>query len=181
MSYIWAQNLSMKWISGLVRRPCLSKGCETTTFLWIRVCRRELMSKHVTGLNAYAGMQVNHSSQLEALSLKQSGLLPILLITHENEESGCCEDWLFCGPCYFSRDLQWNVFYPHWGCCAGQLLSHWTMVVLIIERLRRRRPKTTRADSLHHFTASFFQFLTVGMFVPRYSHIIARRKRQNKA
>lgn len=50
------------------------------------------MSKHVTGLNAYAGMQVNHSSQLEALSLKQSGLLPILLITHENEESGCCED-----------------------------------------------------------------------------------------
>lgn len=43
-------------------------------------------------------------------SLKRSGLLPILLITHENGESGCCEDWLFCGPCYFNRDLQWNVF-----------------------------------------------------------------------
>lgn len=42
-------------------------------------------------------------------SLKRSGLLPILLITHENGESGC-EDWLFCGPCYFNRDLQWNVF-----------------------------------------------------------------------
>lgn len=34
----------------------------------------------------------------------------ILLITHENGESGCCEAWLFCGPCYFNRDLQWNVF-----------------------------------------------------------------------
>lgn len=121
------------------------------------------MSKHVTSLSVYAGMPVNHSSQSEAWSLRQSGLLPILLITHENGESGCCEDWLFCGPCYFNRDLQWNVFYPDWGCCAGQLLSHWTMVVLIIEGLRGQRPKTARADSLRHFTASLsFPFSNSG-------------------
>lgn len=43
------------------------------------------MSKHVTGLIVYAGMQVSHSGQWEAGSVRQSGLLPILLITHENE------------------------------------------------------------------------------------------------
>lgn len=49
------------------------------------VCGTELMSKHVTGLIVYAGMQVSHSGQWEAGSARQSGLLPILLITHENE------------------------------------------------------------------------------------------------
>lgn len=152
------------------------------SFLWIPVCRRELMSKHVTGLNVYAGMQVNHSSQWEAWSLRRSGLLPILLITHENRESGCCEDWLFCGPCYFNRDLQWNVFYPRWGFCAGQLLSHWTMVLLIIEGgLGGSGPKQWEQTAFSTSAAhSLFLFQTVGMFV-RYSHTIARKKNLNKA
>lgn len=111
-----------------------------------------------SGPNVYAGMQVNHSSQLEAWSPRWTGLLSILLITHENRPSGCWEDWLFCGPCYFSRDLQWNVFYLRWGCCccAGASSSHielWSGSLL--ERLRRQWPKTARADSPHHFPTSF--------------------------
>lgn len=134
-----------------------------------------------------AGMQVNHSSQWEAWSVRRSGLLTILLITHENGENGCCEDWLFCGPCYFNRDLQWNVFYPHWGCCAGQLLSHWTVVLLIIEGgLRRQRPKIARADSLCYFNVSFsFSFSDSGdvCFAGTYIYFCAanyKKKNLNK-
>lgn len=47
----------------------------------------------------------------------------ILLITHENGESGCCEARLFCGPCYFNRDLQWNVFIRAEAAAQGRLLS----------------------------------------------------------
>lgn len=110
-----------------------------------------------SGPNVYAGMQVNHSSQLEAWSPRWTGLLSILLITHGNGPSGCWEDWLFCGPCYFSRDLQWNVFYLRWGCCcAGASSSHIELRSgSLLERLRRQWPETARADSPHHFTTSF--------------------------
>lgn len=104
----------------------------------------------------HAGMQVNHSSQWEAWSLRRTGLLPILLITHENGASGCCEDWLFRSPCYFNRDRQWNVLYPRWGCCAGQLLSHGLWSCSLLRGLRRQRPKTARADSPHHLILFFF-------------------------
>lgn len=118
---------------------------------------------------------------MEGWSLKQSGLLPILLINHENGESGCCEDWLFCGPCYFNRDLQWNVFQCR-GCRAGQLLSHWTMAMLITEGLRGQQPKPTRADSLlpRHSNFYFSLLQTVGMFVPECSFMTQRDWTENR-
>lgn len=82
----------------------------------------------------------------------------ILLITHENGESGCCEEWLFCGPCYFNRDLQWNVFIRAEAAVLGSLLSRWTMAVLITEGLRGQRPKPTRADSHQPLCSNFCFF-----------------------
>lgn len=89
----------------------------------------------------------------------------ILLITHENGESGCCEDRLFRGPCYFNRDLQWNVFIRAEAAAQARLLLRRTMAALITEGLRGQRPKPTPADSLQPLCSNFcFPLLqTAGM------------------
>lgn len=102
--------------------------------------------------NIYAGMQVNHYCQWEAWSVRQSGLVPVLLITHENGDSGRCEDWLFCSPCYFNRDLQWNVFIHAEAAerASSPLTGLWSCSLL--KGLRRQQPKNMSADSLHLFS-----------------------------
>lgn len=151
-------------------------------FLCNRVWWRQLMSKHVTSGNIYAGMQVNHSGQWEAWSLWQSGIVPILLITHENGASGCCEDWLFCSPCYFNRDLQWNVFIPTEAAVQASSSLIGLRSCSLLRVLRRQRPKTARADSLRHFSASFSFILanSACLFpdIPMYSLTVAQGRKK---
>lgn len=110
------------------------------------------------------------------------GYYPILLITHENGESGCCEDWLFCGPCYFNRDLQWNVFI-HTEATAQASSSRtelWSCSLLkgLGGSGPKQREQTPFTTSPPH---SPFLFQTVGMFVPRYSNIRARSKKAEQS
>lgn len=71
-------------------------------------------------------------------------------------------------PLLFQQRPTVECFYPRRGCRAGQLLSHWTMAMLITEGLRGQRPKPTRPDSLlpRHSDFYFSLLQTVGMFVP---------------
>lgn len=58
-------------------------------------------------------MLVNHFSKWDAQRVKRSGLLPILLITHENEESGCCEKAIVSWSLLFQQRPTEECFYLH--------------------------------------------------------------------
>lgn len=140
-------------------------------FLWIHICGRvnQQAQRSMFMQECRLAILVHRGVKSEP-----HWATTILLITHENGESGCCEAWLFCGPCYFNRDLQWNVFIRAEAAAQGRLLSRWTMAALITEGLRGQRPKPMRADSLQPLRSNFcFSLLqTVGW---------VRNKRLHKA
>lgn len=115
-------------------------------------------------------------------SLKQSGWLPILLITHENGESGCCEDWLFCGPCYFNRDLQWNVFIRAEAAAQASSSGAELWPCSLLRGLGGSGPNQHEQTAFSHSTPPFLSLLqTAEMCVPEGSYIITvRNKRLNK-